>query len=195
LAYQRTGNAATVGSLIVGGAFYNPPVVQFPASYLGKYFFSDYAYNGWIRQFNPADKSTANFSTPRNGGNYLDVKVAPDGSLYYLLRAASGSLVRVTYNASSEVQSQRKSAVDFSMERGGISNPGIRFRFTVPEKSPVHLAVYDPSGRKAATLANGLLAKGLQVTNWDASTFPPGVYQVRLKIHSAVITHRLLLIP
>ena len=35
------GSGATTGCAIVGGAFYNPPVNQFPASYVGKYFFGD----------------------------------------------------------------------------------------------------------------------------------------------------------
>lgn len=32
------GTSATTGCAIVGAAFYNPPVNQFPASYIGKYF-------------------------------------------------------------------------------------------------------------------------------------------------------------
>src|SRR5439155_25416499 len=35
------GTTNTTGCAIVGGAFYNPPVLQFPSSYLGKYFFAD----------------------------------------------------------------------------------------------------------------------------------------------------------
>jgi glucose/arabinose dehydrogenase len=37
----------SVGCAIVGGAFYNPAISQFPAAYVGKYFFGDLC-GGWI---------------------------------------------------------------------------------------------------------------------------------------------------
>src|SRR6478609_555945 len=42
------GSTSTTGCAIVGAAFYNPPVSQFPSSYIGKYFFADLC-SGWIR--------------------------------------------------------------------------------------------------------------------------------------------------
>ena len=42
-AYSHSGGCA-----ITGGTFYNPPGQQFPAQYVGKYFFQDFCY-GWIR--------------------------------------------------------------------------------------------------------------------------------------------------
>ncbi len=38
--YAQSGDPATTGCAIVGGAFYNPPVIQFPSSYINKYFFA-----------------------------------------------------------------------------------------------------------------------------------------------------------
>lgn len=72
------------GCAITGGAFYNPPVQQFPALYQGKYFFADFC-DGWIRYIDPANPSTASgFAT--GIGNPTNLGVAPDGSLYYLAR-------------------------------------------------------------------------------------------------------------
>src|SRR5437867_7106925 len=42
------GSSSTTGCAIVGGGFYDPPTVLFPASYVGKYFFADLC-TGWIR--------------------------------------------------------------------------------------------------------------------------------------------------
>ena len=39
--------STTGGCAITGGVFYNPPAVQFPASYVGRYFFADFC-SGWI---------------------------------------------------------------------------------------------------------------------------------------------------
>jgi glucose/arabinose dehydrogenase len=45
--YAHSGSISTTGCAIVGGGFYNPNTVQFPASYVGKYFFADLC-SGWI---------------------------------------------------------------------------------------------------------------------------------------------------
>ena len=39
--YYGHGSSSTSGCAIVGGAFYNPSVLQFPSSFVGKYFFAD----------------------------------------------------------------------------------------------------------------------------------------------------------
>ncbi|HEX8076765.1 MAG TPA: PQQ-dependent sugar dehydrogenase, partial [Chthoniobacterales bacterium] len=77
------GNTATTGCAIVGAAFYNPPVNQFPASYLGKFFFADLC-SGWIRLFDPATGTASAFASGIN--QPVDLQVGPDGCLYYLSR-------------------------------------------------------------------------------------------------------------
>jgi len=76
---------------IVGGAFYNPPVVQFPASYVGKYFFADLC-GGWIRLFDPAHNTASDFASGISAP--VDLKVAADGTLYYL-SIGSGAVFRI----------------------------------------------------------------------------------------------------
>jgi glucose/arabinose dehydrogenase len=85
------GSDATTGCAIAGGAFYNPAVVQFPPSFVGKYFFADLC-SGWIRLFDPASGTASAFAT--NIDQPVDLKVGPDGSLYYLARG-TGAVVRV----------------------------------------------------------------------------------------------------
>jgi uncharacterized repeat protein (TIGR03806 family) len=97
----------SVGRSITGGVFYNPPERQFPAEYVGKYFFADYMDN-WIRVLDPNDpKNVRVFATGLAAP--VDLKIGPDGSLYCLNRHAwvkddkfapnTGSLVRITYMA------------------------------------------------------------------------------------------------
>jgi glucose/arabinose dehydrogenase len=88
------GFSGTTGCAIAGGAFYNPGVVQFPSSFVGKYFFADLC-SGWIRVFDPATATAADFASGIS--NPVDLKVGADGSLYYLARG-SGSVFRVQYN-------------------------------------------------------------------------------------------------
>jgi glucose/arabinose dehydrogenase len=79
---------------ITGGAFYNPQVIQFPANYVGNYFFADFC-GGWIRTLDPAmGNSVAGFAT---GISFpVDLQVSADGFLYYLARGA-GSVNRIGF--------------------------------------------------------------------------------------------------
>jgi glucose/arabinose dehydrogenase len=82
----------TTGCAIVGGAFYNPPVNQFPSTYVGKYFFADLC-SGWIRYFDPASGTATGFATGIS--TPVDLQVGPDGCLYYLARGNNGQVFRV----------------------------------------------------------------------------------------------------
>ncbi len=92
------GTTDETGCAITGGAFYNPPTQQFPASFVGKYLFADYC-QGWIRVFDPETKTASNFA--RGIASPVDLRVGVDGSLYYLSRGdgrqTTGSVWRIQY--------------------------------------------------------------------------------------------------
>ena len=89
------GTGPTTGCAIAGGAFYNPLNVQFPSSFVGKYFFADLC-SGWIRTFDPAAGTAADFAS--GIAQPVDLKVGADGSLYYL-SIGSGLLSRIHFTA------------------------------------------------------------------------------------------------
>lgn len=74
------------GLAICGGDFYQPARPgkdAFPASFTGKYVFGDYG--GWIAFIDPAKPQVReDFASGINRA--LDVKVAPDGALWYIER-------------------------------------------------------------------------------------------------------------
>jgi glucose/arabinose dehydrogenase len=86
------GSTTTTGCAIVGGAFYNPPLNQFPASYFGKYFFGDLC-SGWIRLFDPSTGTAGGFGTGIS--TLVDLQIGPDGCLYYLAQGNGGQVFRV----------------------------------------------------------------------------------------------------
>jgi glucose/arabinose dehydrogenase len=98
------GNGSTTGCAITGGAFYNPATAQFPAGYVGKYFFADLC-TGWIRVLDPANNSAADFASGISSP--VDLKVGADGSLYYLARGgsdpATNGVFRIQYSPASPV--------------------------------------------------------------------------------------------
>ena len=87
------GTNNVTGCAIVGAAFYNPPVPQFPSSYTGKYFFADLC-NGWIRVFDPSAGTATGFAT--GIVNPVDLHVGSDGALYYLARGSGGQVFRIS---------------------------------------------------------------------------------------------------
>ncbi len=94
LAYPHSGGDYN-GCAIVGGAFYNPTTVQFPADYVGDYFFADLC-RGWIRKYDIASNTSTEFAT--GVSSPVDLYVSGDGALYYLARGA-GAVLRVTLSS------------------------------------------------------------------------------------------------
>jgi glucose/arabinose dehydrogenase len=103
-AYAHSGGACA----ITGGSFYAPLTPQFPAAYVDDYFFADYC-AGWIRKLDPAANNTVeNFATAIPSP--VDLKVADDGSLYYLARGTGGNtgfVARISYNATAPTITQQ----------------------------------------------------------------------------------------
>ena len=115
------GTGPTTGCAIAGGAFYNPANVQFPSSFVGKYFFADLC-SGWIRVFDPAAGTASGFATGIN--QPVDLKVAADGSLYYLsIGSASLFLVRFS-NAATPSITQHPAAQTVSQGQPATFNVG-----------------------------------------------------------------------
>ena len=79
---------------ITGGAFYNPPINQFPEDYIGDYFFADFC-AGMIWVYDIEPDVVEEFATDAPVG-IVDVEVGPEGSLYYVVYNTT-SLIRVGY--------------------------------------------------------------------------------------------------
>lgn len=115
-AYQH-GSTATTGCAITGGAFYDPGTVQFPSTYVGKYFFGDYCGN-WIRVFDPGAGTASGFATGLSSP--VDLHVAGDGSLWYLQRGGSpaGQVHRVRYGQQGQAPAITQQPADLTVAAG-----------------------------------------------------------------------------
>jgi glucose/arabinose dehydrogenase len=124
--YNHTTGTPT-GCAIIGGAFYNPATVTFPAAYVGQYFFGDLC-QGWIRYLDPASPTT---STAFASGftQLVQEVVADDGSLYVLEQGPmppsnQGALYRIAptptvVEATGFRAERRGSSVVLRWRRGG----------------------------------------------------------------------------
>lgn len=110
--YYGHGSSSTTGCAIVGGAFYNPSVLQFPRRFVGKYFFADLC-TGWIRVLDPSNNAASNFASGIPGP--VDLHVGPDGALYYLIRGGRVFRIQAT-------PSQAPIAVPYDFNNDGHSD-------------------------------------------------------------------------
>jgi glucose/arabinose dehydrogenase len=94
-AYPHAGES----SAVTGGPIYRGQM--FPPEYQGDLFFGDYA-RGFIRNADlaPDGSISAVHTFDDQAGSVVDLKVAPDGSLYYITYWP-GALYRVSYNTES----------------------------------------------------------------------------------------------
>jgi len=149
-----------IGCAIVGGAFYNPPVLQFPSSYLGKYFFADLC-GGWIHVFNPASGMTTDFASGIN--TPVDLHVGPDGALYYLDRGSGGQVFRVSALPAQALNISGRAAVETGQ---GVAISGFIVTGTVPKR--VGVRAIGPSLANFG-IADALMDPVLQLNRADGS--------------------------
>ena len=149
-----------IGCAIVGGAFYNPPVLQFPSSYLGKYFFADLC-GGWIHVFNPASGMATDFASGIN--TPVDLHVGPDGALYYLDRGSGGQVFRVSALPAQALNISGRAAVETGQ---GVAISGYIVTGTVPKR--VGVRAIGPSLANFG-IADALMDPVLQLNRADGS--------------------------
>jgi hypothetical protein len=107
--YYYSTHGVSGSCAICGATFYNPTAgnQQFPSSYVGKFFFGDLC-GGWIRVLDPSTASVNGFFLT-GASNLVDVKMAPDGSLYYLERGTgsnTGALYQIRYTSAPSISQQ-----------------------------------------------------------------------------------------
>jgi glucose/arabinose dehydrogenase len=103
-AYPHNGQSAAV----TGGPIYRGQM--FPQEYQGRLFFGDYAV-GFIRtiQLDENGNNAGVIDFDNQAGSVVDMKVAPDGSMYYIT-FYPGRLYRITYSTSNRVPTANATA-------------------------------------------------------------------------------------
>ena len=199
------GTSSTTGCAIIGGAFYNPAVKQFPASYTGKYFFADLC-SGWIRLFDPSNNSASDFAS--GIATPVCLALGPDGCLYYLAQGNGGQVFKISAIASQALDISSRSRVttgDNVMIGGFIitGNAGKKvlvrgigpslIQSNVPDALPdPFLELHGPSGAliiandnwrdtQQTEIINSQLAPTNDLESAIVQTLQPGAYTAILK--------------
>lgn len=115
--YYGHGSSSTTGCAIAGGAFYNPPVLQFPRSFVGKYFFADLC-SGWIRVLNTSNNTASDFASGISSP--VDLHVGPDGALYYLTHGGQVFRIQATPSQAMNISTRARVETGNNVLIGGF---------------------------------------------------------------------------
>jgi glucose/arabinose dehydrogenase len=203
--YGHGGAANVSGCAITGGAFYNPATSQFPASYVGQYFFADFC-NGWIRLMDPSNNTASAFASGISSP--VDLQVGPDGCLYYLARGGNGQVFKVSAIASQaqDISSRARVITGENVMIGGFIITGTAAKRVIvrgmgpslqqsnvpdPLADPV-LELHGPTGAlitsnnnwketQQTEIANSQLAPQNDLESAIIATLQPGAYTAIVK--------------
>ncbi len=112
---------------------------------------------------------------------YVDTVASPALSYDYYLDALDDSGAATTHGpVHLEAPGGAKAAFALMQTRPNPASGAVTFTFSVPEDTDVELAIYDITGRKVTTVAEGPFPAGEHSIATDLATTPPGVYVYRL---------------
>lgn len=217
--YDRAEYCANnCSATIIGGVVLRSvpnSTVTFPASYDGRYLFSDY-YTGFIWMLRdssgtwvkapvvPGQPSTADWA--RGYTQASDYVLGPDGAVYYALNgydfaSGSGEVRRIAHdNGNVGVESRAAARVEFAPVYPSPSRGSASLRYVLPRAARARLAIYDALGRRVRELQpETSLAAGEHLALWDGRdesgrNVPPGVYMARLGVDGASFARRIPLV-
>lgn len=117
------------------------------------------------------------------------IHIATSGDVLYAARA--DGLWRRSL-ASVSAPPRQPSTLRFAVAGPQPVRDDVRFAIDLPEAGHALLEVFDPAGRRTATVLDSPLPAGGQSVAWSARGLAPGIYYARLRIGSLAETLRLV---
>ncbi len=122
-------------------------------------------------------------------------------SYYYIIAGGNGSggngIFRRNYIFLTEINQISAGIPEkFSLSQNYPNpfNPATGFEFRVAESGFVNLTIYNALGSKVETLLNGPVKAGVYKAEWNASSYPSGVYFYRLNADGFSETKKMMLV-
>ena len=73
-------------------------------------------------------------------------------------------------------------------------NPVTKVKFSIPKEQHVKLSIYDSKGLYIDELLNSQLSSGFYEIEWDASSYPSGIYFLSLSSSNDIYTKKIILL-
>ena len=142
-------------------------------------------------------------AAPGEGVRGQPVGVLSDagGNLYVTSDFVNDMVIRVTFQTATAIGEAAAEPAEFELEAAYPNpfNARTAIRYSLHAGADVELALFDVTGRRVATLADGLQAAGMHAVFWDGRTdsgveAASGVYFYRLQVGDRQRSRKLLLL-
>jgi hypothetical protein len=130
------------------------------------------------------------------GNEYIDRHAIPGRTYWYRLGAVADDGEWLSQTVSIAVP---RTELTLHQNVPNPFNPATLISFTLPERMPVTLTVYDAGGHEVVKLVEGARSAGVNEVAWDGrsasgASVATGVYFYRLKAGNKVLTRKMLLL-
>lgn len=134
-------------------------------------------------------------SEPHNY-EYIDDQVIPGNTYTYVLADVSYANEETKYIDKAVTITIPENVIPTEFVLGNNTpnpfNPATTINFQLTTESNVELTVLDMNGRKIESLVNDHQSAGYYSVNWNASTYPSGIYLYRLKAGNFIETKKMV---
>lgn len=126
----------------------------------------------------------------------LCIDTAGSGKIYAIRNNEPGIYVIDSIYSNPSLVQENSLPQDFILYQNYPNpfNPTTKIGYQLPENTFVTLTIYDLLGRVVETLTNERMNAGVHNVNWNAATFPSGVYVVKLTAGNVVASKKLMLL-
>jgi len=171
-----------------------------PMRKLRNLFFTD-EFTGWA-----CGDSGYVYKTMNSGFNWAVEQISPAlnlNAIYFVnnetgwVCAAGGVIYKTTNGGITAIQQTGSDIPEkFSLSQNYPNpfNPTTQISFDISKASFVNLVVYDGLGRGIEKVVNQQLSPGSYKYEWDASSYPSGIYFYKLQVGEFVETKKMVLI-
>ncbi len=118
---------------------------------------------------------------------------APSGNIY--VNCETGLYI-FSFDNITGIETEEPVPADFELAQNFPNpfNPSTRIEFSLSAESDITLEIFDISGQKVTTLADGVWQAGSHTLRWDAAGYHSGIYFYRLTSNSHVQTRQMVLL-
>ena len=194
------------GLVVISAGAYRKDVHSraWPASWDGNVFYADF-YSGFMRMLKREGSgyvraTAAGQPDPEYWATGLAEPVefqwGPDGQLWWV-SMSDGTVHRISAQSVSGIPPTASSERLLLTAMPNPTSGRVRFAYTLPHAGQARLAVYDLSGRRIATLADGTLPAGRHLVDWNGQDaagrqVTAGVYMVAIDLDGRRVTQRVV---
>ena len=188
------------GACVTAGVFYAG--TQFPAEYLGNYFFLEHS-RGEIGRIvlngsNQLVSVTIPWATTEASGwgfGPVDMVLGKEGALYYT-QYTGGQVRMITYGSQTDVDPGAR-LLELSSPWPNPASGASSLRLSLARPGHARLAIHDTQGRLVRMLLDADLPAGVHPVSWDGTdergrAVPPGLYLARLEAQRHVLARRIV---